>query len=73
MPGGAAQGTAYGRNRYRGPKPPFFVLTPHRYVFRFYALDCRLELDGAAGRRTLVRAMDGHILQQGSLLGTYRR
>lgn len=71
--GGAVQGTAYGRNCYRGPKPPFFILTPHRYIFRVYALDCRLELDATAVRRTLIRAMDGHILQQGSLLGIYRR
>lgn len=56
-PGGAVQGVAYGRNCYRGPRPPFFVRTPHRYIFRFYALDCRLGLAAAAGRRTLLRAM----------------
>ncbi|WP_298032048.1 YbhB/YbcL family Raf kinase inhibitor-like protein [uncultured Dysosmobacter sp.] len=68
----AVQGIAYGRNRYRGPKPPFFAHKPHRYRFSFYALDCFLGADAASDRKTLVKAMKGHILQQGSILGTYR-
>lgn len=71
--GRGIQGVAYGRHRYRGPKPPFFVRTPHRYLFRFYALDCFLDLDAESGRRALVRAMRGHVLQKGSIMGTYKR
>lgn len=71
--GGAVQGHGYGKHRYRGPKQPVFVRNTHRYVFRFYALDCRLRLASTARRRDLLAAMEGHILQQGSITGTYRR
>lgn len=71
--GGARQGVGYGRHRYRGPKPPFFVLNRHRYVFRFYALDVRLALPADARKRDLLRAMKGHIIQQGSITGVFRR
>lgn len=70
--GRAVQGVAYGQHRYRGPKPPFFVRTPHRYVFRFYALDCFLDLDAESSCRALMNAMKGHILQKGCIMGTYR-
>ena len=44
----------------------------HRYRFDVYVLDCRLALDSQAGLRDLRRAMKGHILQRGSLIGKYR-
>ena len=69
---GAVQGVAYGKNRYRGPLPPSFLKKPHRYVFRVYALDCRLALPPSAKRRHLMAAMEGRILQEGSLMGLYR-
>ena len=68
--GGAVQGVAYGKNRYRGPKPPFHW--SHRYHFTVYALDCRLSLPPTTRRRQLLAAMQGHILQQGQLAGHYR-
>lgn len=71
--GGAVQGIGYGAHRYRGPYPPSFLRTPHRYIFRAYALDCKLDLPSTAGRRRLMSAMSGHILQEGSLLGTFQR
>lgn len=71
--GNAVQGVGYGSHRYRGPYPPPFVQKAHRYVFRVYALDCTLSLPPTARRRTLVKAMSGHILQQASLSGTFRR
>ena len=71
--GNAAQGIGYGTHRYRGPYPPPFLRTPHRYVFRAYALDCRLNLPSTARRRALMKAMSGHILQEASLLGTFLR
>ena len=70
---GAVQGRAYGKNCYRGPYPPPFLKKPHRYVFHVYALDCFLQLDASAGRRGLIRAMKGHILQEGQILGIYHR
>lgn len=70
---GAIQGVGYGAHRYRGPKPPFFIRSAHRYIFRFYALDCLLELDSDAGRNSLLQAMQGHILQETSIIGKYQR
>ncbi len=70
---GAAQGRAYGKNCYRGPYPPAFLRKPHRYVFRVYALDGFLQLDASAKRKALVKAMQGHILQEGQILGVYHR
>ncbi len=71
--GNAKQGVGYGRNRYRGPKQPAFVRNSHRYIFRFYVLDCFLELDSSAKKTNLLDAMNGHILQQGSITGNYQR
>ena len=70
--GGAVQGTAYGVNRYSGPKIPFFMRKPHRYIFRFYALDCLVDLDGSAKKPALLKAMQGHILAQGEITGISR-
>lgn len=70
---GAFQGVGYGVHRYRGPYPPAFLRSPHRYIFRVYALDCRLDLPTSAKRRNLMAAMKGHILQEASLLGTFQR
>ena len=69
----AMQGVGYGVNRYRGPKQPFFVRNSHRYVFRFYALDCFLDLDNSTRKKDLLEAMGGHILQTGSITGKYKR
>ncbi len=67
---GAVQGRGYGKNRYRGPKPPFNW--SHRYQFNIYVLDCLLDLPGNSRKRDLLNAMQGHILQQGVLVGKYR-
>jgi len=69
----AIQGIAYGVNRYRGPKQPVFIRNTHRYIFQFYALDCFLNLDYNAKKKDLLEAMRGHIIQQGSIIGKYKR
>ncbi|MDD3213291.1 MAG: YbhB/YbcL family Raf kinase inhibitor-like protein [Eubacteriales bacterium] len=69
----AKQGIAYGRSRYRGPKQPVFVRKMHRYLFRFYVLDCFLQLGSNARKPDLLKAMDGHVLQQGDITGKYQR
>ncbi len=71
--GNAKQGVGYGRNRYRGPKQPVFVRSMHRYIFRFYVLDCFLDLDSGSRKADLLKAMEGHIIQQASITGTYKR
>jgi Raf kinase inhibitor-like YbhB/YbcL family protein len=68
--GGAVQGRGYGKHRYRGPKPPFNW--SHRYQFNVYTLDCLLDLRESSKKRNLLAAMEGHILQQGCIVGHYR-
>ena len=69
----AKQGIGYGKNRYRGPKQPVFIRNIHRYIFQFYVLDCFLDLDSSAQKANLLEEMKGHIIQQGSITGNYRR
>ena len=71
VPPGASQGkNDWKRNSYGGPCPPSGT---HRYFFKLYALDAPLNLGAAAGKPELERAMQGHILGQGELIGTYRK
>ncbi|WP_456474947.1 YbhB/YbcL family Raf kinase inhibitor-like protein [Candidatus Pyrohabitans sp.] len=71
-PIGAVQGkNDFGKVGYGGPCPP--KGKPHRYFFRVYALDTRLELEPGSGRRELERAMEGHVLQYGEAMATYAR
>jgi len=55
---------------YRGPCPP--KGQNHRYFFRLYALDTRLDLKAGAKREDLDQAMRGHILATGELMGTFQ-
>lgn len=69
----AIQGKAYGNNRYRGPKQPFFIRSTHNYLFQFYVLDCFLSLDMYATKKDVVKAMQGNVIQYGEIKGKYRR
>ena len=69
----AVQGVAYGVHRYRGPKQPVFIRSTHRYRFTFYALNSYLELEQGAKKSDVIQAMQGHILQTGSITGIYKR
>ena len=68
----ACQGIAWGKNCYRGPKPPFFLKKVHRYVFYVYALDTELMLSGNSRKNELMDAMQGHILAETKLTGLYK-
>ncbi len=69
---GAKQGVNSARSvGYYGPCPP--QGKPHRYVFRIYALDANLPAQTGASRADLLRAVQGHILAEGQLMGTYAR
>jgi len=59
------------KSGYGGPCPPRGK--PHRYYFKVYALDTRLGLKPGAGKRDVERAMQGHVLAQGQLVGMYGR
>jgi Raf kinase inhibitor-like YbhB/YbcL family protein len=72
LPGGGLHGkNDFGKVGYGGPCPPSG--TPHRYFFKVYALDTDLALKPGATKAELLTAMEGHILGQGQLMGTYSR
>lgn len=55
---------------YKGPQPPKGV---HRYMFKIYALDIELDLAPGATKQELLKAMEGHILSLGVLMGKYAK
>lgn len=57
---------------YRGPAPPRGHGV-HHYYFKVYALDTELKLKPSASKEALLDIMEGHILAQGQLVGTYER
>jgi Raf kinase inhibitor-like YbhB/YbcL family protein len=71
LPDGSKQGINSSRKQgYSGPCPPGGT---HRYYFKIYALDEKLNLPPASAKQDLLDAMKGHILAEGSLMGKYRR
>jgi Raf kinase inhibitor-like YbhB/YbcL family protein len=72
LPSGARQGrNDFGRTGYGGPCPP--PGPAHRYYFKLYALDKKLELRPGSTRAHADRSMRGHILAHAELTGRYRR
>ncbi|HPO84539.1 MAG TPA: YbhB/YbcL family Raf kinase inhibitor-like protein [Candidatus Hydrogenedentes bacterium] len=72
LPDGTRQGlNDFLKVGYGGPAPP--PGKPHRYFFRLYALDCVLNLKAECKKSELVKAMQGHILGSGELVGIYQR
>jgi Raf kinase inhibitor-like YbhB/YbcL family protein len=55
---------------YGGPCPPSGT---HRYFFKLYALDTTLSLSPGVTKEQLLKAMEGHILAQGELMGTFSK
>jgi len=69
--GGMVQGASgTGKPGYFGPRPPV-ADPPHHYHFEVFALDATLALPASADRDALVKAMQGHVLAKGELVGTY--
>ena len=58
------------RNDYGGPCPPYGT---HRYFFKLYALDMKLDLPAGSSKQDIKKAMAGHILAEAELLGRYKR
>lgn len=71
VPQGSIEGvTDFGRNGYGGPCPPSGT---HRYFFKLYALDTKLDLPNTADKPTIEEAMQQHILDTTELIGLYNR
>ena len=69
---GAIQGrNDFGKIGYGGPCPP--PGKAHRYFFKLYALDITLDLKSGATKQDVEQAIQGHVLAQAELMGTYQR
>lgn len=68
---GALHGAnSWGNIGYSGPCPPSGT---HRYYFKIYALDTKLNLPSGTTKEEVLKAMEGHILDEGQIMGTYTR
>ena len=60
----------FGLRYYSGPCPGENI---HHYSIRLYALDTELQLKAGIGKKTLEKAMEGHVLNKAELVGLYER
>ena len=68
---GGKQGTSdFKKIGYGGPCPPGGT---HRYFFKLYALDIETSLPPGATKDELLKAIEGHVVAQGELVGKYKR
>ena len=68
---GARQGkNDFGKVGYGGPCPPSGT---HRYFFKLYALDGEPNLPPGVSKEQLLKAVEGHVLAEGQLMGRYQR
>ena len=71
LPSSAGRGiNDWKRTGFGGPCPP---IGRHRYVFKLYALDTRLSNLATPTKAALEAAMDGHVVAEAHLIGTYQR
>lgn len=71
LPSGALQGANdWGKHTYGGPCPP---IGRHRYFFKLYALDGKLKALKNPNKAKLEKAMQGHIIGDAQLIGTYEQ
>jgi hypothetical protein len=71
LPGGTQEGVNdFGRMTWGGPCPP---IGRHRYYFKLYALDTTMPQLARPIKAALEKAMQGHVLAQATLMGTYKK
>lgn len=69
LPAGVREGlNDWGRPGYGGPCPP---VGRHRYFFKLYALDRNLPALPRPTKAAVEQGMQGHVLAQAELMGTY--
>ena len=69
--GGIQGRTDFGDIGYGGPCPP--PGGPHRYRFTLYALDGLIDLGAGASKQRVLDAVEGHVLAEAQLVGSYQR
>jgi Raf kinase inhibitor-like YbhB/YbcL family protein len=71
-PGAGAQGkNDFGKLGWGGPCPP--KGPAHRYIFKLYALDKKLDAPSGITKAELEKRMEGHVIARAELIGTYAR
>ena len=60
----------FGQLDYGGPCPPS---GEHRYFFKLYALDSKLNLKEGVTKKELEKAVEGHVLDKTELIGLYKK
>lgn len=71
LPAGTLHGiNSWNRTGYGGPCPP---TGRHRYFFKLYALNCTLPDLAHPDKDKLLESMQGHVLAETALMGTYQR
>jgi len=71
LPAGTLEGVNdWNRTGYGGPCPP---IGRHRYIHRLYALNCMLDNLRQPTKDRLEAAMQGHIIAEAELIGTYQK
>jgi Raf kinase inhibitor-like YbhB/YbcL family protein len=71
LPPGTLEGVNdFGKTGYGGPCPP---IGRHRYFHKLYALDVVLADLGRPSKAALEKAMQGHVLGEAQLVGTYQK
>jgi Raf kinase inhibitor-like YbhB/YbcL family protein len=71
LPPGTQEGiNDFRHTGYGGPCPP---IGRHRYFFKLYALDLVLPDLRTPTKAALEKAMQGHVLAQAQLMGTYEK
>ena len=68
--GGKQGKNDFGKIGYGGPCPPSGT---HRYVFRLFALDNETGIEPGATKEQLMKAIEGHMVAEGELMGRYKR
>ena len=71
QPEGTVGQNDFGKYNYMGPCPPGGE--EHRYFFKVYALDSRLDLGADTSKETLEDTLQNKAIAYGELVGTYKR
>ncbi len=70
--GGVEGQNSFGRVGYGGPMPPKGHGV-HHYHFRVYAANCPVDYQPGVSKHEVLSGLEGRVLDQGELIGTYER